>query len=63
MTVALWHWARPADTVVFDPTEVADRATSLRPTQAATSVCHVLVNGCVELHEVEQPALGPGGSC
>ena len=49
-----------ADIVVFDPAQVADRATYLRPTQAAAGVCHVLVNGCLVLHEGEQTSARPG---
>ena len=49
-----------ADIVVFDPAQVADRATYLRPTQAAAGVCHVLVNGCLVLQEGEQTSARPG---
>ena len=56
-TLALGH---AADIVVFDPAEVADRATYLMPTQRAVGVRHVLVNGRLVLHDGEQTLVRPG---
>jgi N-acyl-D-aspartate/D-glutamate deacylase len=56
-TLALGH---AADIVVFDPDEVADRATYLMPTQRAAGVRHVLVNGQLVLQDGEQTQVQPG---
>ncbi len=49
-----------ADIVLFDPREVADRATYLRPCQQATGVSHVLVNGELVVSNGGQTTARPG---
>ena len=49
-----------ADVVVFDPAQVADRATFESPQQYAVGVRHVLVNGVVVLRDGEHTGALPG---
>ncbi len=49
-----------ADVVVFDPAQVADRATFENPQQYAVGVRHVLVNGVVVLRDGEHTGALPG---
>ena len=55
--IALGH---AADLTLFDPDEVADRATYLRPTQQAVGVRHVWVNGVPVLDDGELTDARPG---
>jgi N-acyl-D-amino-acid deacylase len=49
-----------ADLTLFDPDEVADRATYLRPAQQAVGVRHVWVNGVTVLEDGELTDARPG---
>ena len=51
---------KAADIVVFDPLEVRDRGTYLRPCQKASGVSHVLVNGELVVEQGEQTEARPG---
>ncbi|MEM7113781.1 MAG: D-aminoacylase [Chloroflexota bacterium] len=56
-------WLRPsyfADVVVFDPDEVAAKATYLDPHQYATGMVHVFVNGTQVLADGEHTGATPG---
>ena len=49
-----------ADTVVFDPAEIADRATYEKPHQYAVGMKHVFVNGVQVLRDGEHTGATPG---
>lgn len=49
-----------ADVVVFDPDEIADRATFERPHQYAVGMKHVIVNGIQVLKDGEHTGAKPG---
>jgi N-acyl-D-amino-acid deacylase len=49
-----------ADVVVFDPQEIADRATFERPHQYAVGMKHVFVNGVHVLKGGEHTGAKPG---
>jgi len=51
---------KAADIVVFDPSEVRDRATYLAPCQQASGISHVFVNGVAVLTQGRQTAARPG---
>ena len=56
-------WLRPgyfADVVIFDPAEVAARATYLEPHQYAAGIVHVIVNGTQVLKDGEHLGTLPG---
>jgi N-acyl-D-amino-acid deacylase len=49
-----------ADVVVFDPTQIADRATFEKPHQYAVGMSHVFVNGVQVLKDGEHTGARPG---